>query len=331
MEPGNFGQTVAGGTIGAPIAAPAPPGVYAIFDTYVAPTGLGLGQNVGTSETVARWAGGLYWSTGFHILGANWTLGVEQPISYTATYPTHGATLGGNGFGPPFGGAVWFQDIGNPQFTPVLLQWTLGHGWFAAAGLTLIAPIGSAYNGTLNPDYFTVQPRGAIAYLGPDWHVTANFKYDINAASKGHTGTYQIIANSFPVIFNPALAATIASFGNGYQSGQELFIDVAATRVFGNLEIGPVASFKWQTTSDVPGGGFSCAQVAALLGPTRSCGNATNVSVGGLVGYNFGPVDLQAWATDSVYTRDDFSGWGVFSRLSFRLWAQDTAPALIRK
>jgi hypothetical protein len=45
-----------------------------------------------------------------------------------------------------------------------------------------------------------------------------------------------------------------------------------------------------------------------------------------LVGYNFGLVDLQVWAVDSVYTRDDYAGSGIFSRLTFKIWGPDAAP-----
>jgi hypothetical protein len=335
MEPGNFGQTLAGATIGAVIAAPAPPGVYIVMDSFIGPQGTGTGQNLGTTVTVPLWAPTIYWSTGWQFLGANVAGAVVQPFYYVASYQSNGGTLGGNGSGPPFGGpganpfvggTLWFENSGNTLFTPLILQWTLGHGWFADLGVTLIAPDGSHYNGTNNPDYFTVEPRGGLAYIDKDWHFTANFKYDINESSKGHTGPYQIIANAPPVSFVPPLAATIASFGNGYTSGNELFADLALTHLFGKLEIGPVASVKVQTTTDTPGSGFTCAQVAAALGPGLSCGRAENVAVGGLVGYNFGPVDWQVWVEDSVYTRDDFAGWGIFTRLTYKLWGPDAAP-----
>lgn len=345
MEPGNSGQTTAGMTIGEAVAAPLPAGVYIISNSYIAPGNIGAGhpapaggfatgQNFGTTITAFRYEPGIYWSTGFNFLGANWSMSVVQPFSFQAAYPTNGATLGGNGIGPPFGNTVWFEDVGNTKITPILGQWTLGGGWFGALGLTLIAPDGSRYNGTLNPDYFTAEPRAAIAYISPDWHVTANLKYDINGASTGHTGTYQIAANlPFPLGFGGTpLAPVIAGIGNGYRSGQELFLDVAATHLFGNFEIGPVASFKWQTTADRPGGGFTCPQLQAALPPTLSCGRAQTASVGALAGYNFGPADLQVWATDTVSSRDDFRGWGVFSRLSFALWTPNAAvPALLHK
>jgi hypothetical protein len=308
------------------IAAPAPPGVYIINDTIIAPTLTGVGQHLGTTVTIPLWAPTLYWSTGWQFLGANIAGAVVQPFYYVANYATNGATLGGNGSGPPFGGAIWFENTANTLFTPIILQWTLGHGWFADLGVTFIAPDGSHYNGTNNPDYFTVEPRGGVAYIDQNWHFTANFKYDINASSKGQTGAYQIVANSPPVLFNQALASTVISFGNGYKTGNQLFGDFALTYQFGKLEVGPVAFFRQQTNSDSPGSGFSCAQVAAVLGPTLGCGKASDIAVGGLVGYNFGPVDFQVYITDNVKTQDDFGGWAIFSRMTYKLWGPDAPP-----
>ena len=213
------------------------------------------------------------------------------------------------------------------RLIPALLRSWLngisGQGLFAAAGITLIPPDGSHYNGTLNPDYLTYERIASVVYLSQDWHLIANLAYDINNPSAGHTGTYQIVANAPPVGPGTPLAATVASIGGGYTSGQQAFLDVSATHAFGKFEVGPVAAFKWQTTTDSPGGGFTCARVAALLGPTLGCGRATNYSVGGLVGYNFGVVNLQVWAIDSVYTQDDFRGWGVYTRMTFKMWGPD--------
>jgi len=330
LEPGDFGQTLSGAYIGAPIAAPAPPGLYAALEMFDGPSGRGTGQDLGTTVSVPLWIPTFFWSSGYHILGANLAMELEVPFYQTASYPSSGTTLAGNGSGPPFGDTVWFDTIANTRITPFLLEWSLGNGWFAAPGLTLIVPDGSRYNGTLNPDYFTAEPRLSVAYLSKDWHLTANFLYDINTRSGGHTGTYSLIANTpFPGFGGvPGLGGTpagpvVASIGNGYTSGQEAFLDVAATYQWGKFEIGPVAAFKWQTTSDSPGGGFTCAEVAALLGPTLGCGKATNISVGGLIGYNFGLVDVQAYATDSVYTKDDYGGWGIFGRLTFKLWGPE--------
>jgi hypothetical protein len=91
-------------------------------------------------------------------------------------------------------------------FIEQLLQsWHLGN-WqrlVASAGFTFIAPDGSTYNGMSNPDYWTYEPRVGLAYLGKDWNLTANLKYDFNTASAGHTGAYQIVAGASPI---PAVA-----------------------------------------------------------------------------------------------------------------------------
>jgi hypothetical protein len=328
MEPGNFGQTLQGTTIGAVIAAPAPPGVYIVNETFLGPHGVGVGQNLGNDVTVPLWGPTLYWSTGWQFLGANVAGAVVQPFYYVAAYPTNGTTLGGNGSGPPFGNTIWFENTANTLFTPVILQWTLGHGWFADLGVTFIAPDGSHYNGTNNPDYWTIEPRGGVAYIDQNWHFNANFKYDINGTSAGHTGSYQIAANlPFPLGFGGTpLAPVIAGIGNGYRSGNELFGDLSWTAIFGKLEVGPVASFHYQTTSDSPGGGFTCAQLAAALPANLGCGKSSNVSVGGLVGYNFGPVNWQVWITDTVSATDDYRGWGIYTRLTYKLWSPDAPP-----
>jgi hypothetical protein len=318
-EPGNFQQTLEGVTINAPLAAAPPAGLYAVMDTFIAPSAVGTGQNLGTTVSAPLWAPELFWSTGYHILGADLSMLVVQPFFDVAAYPT-------NESGPPFAGAVWFTNVHNTLFTPILASWDLGNFWHASAGFTFIPPNGSRYNGTNNPDYWTYEPRVALAYLGTDWNLTANFKYDINTASAGHTGLYQVVAGVIPV---PAVAAMVASIGRGYTTGQEAFLDLASTRKYGNWEVGPVASLKWQTTADTPGSGFTCTQVTAFLGPTLSCGTSTHHSVGGLVAYTFKsvPIKLEVWATDSVYTRDAFGGWGAFTRLTVPIWSNESHPS----
>jgi hypothetical protein len=266
------------------------------------------------------------------VLGANLSMAVVQPFYNVTAYPSNGASLAGNTSGPPFGNAILFENTANTLITPALLSWKLGNGWFANAGFTFMAPDGSKYNGTNNPDYWSYEPRAALAYLSPTWHLTANFKYDINTASSGHTGTYQLAANlPFPLGFGGTpLAATVAGIGNGSTSGQQAFLDLAATYRTGKWEFGPVAALKWQTTADTPGGGFTCAQLAAALPASLGCGRATNYAVGGLIGYNFGPVDFQVWLLDSVYAQDDYKGLAVFSRISFKLWGDEPKPMLTK-
>jgi hypothetical protein len=48
-----------------------------------------------------------------------------------------------------------------------------------------------------------------------------------------------------------------------------------------------------------------------------------NFALGGLVGYDFGPVDLQLWVTDSVARSNAIDGLDVSTRLGFRIWAPE--------
>jgi hypothetical protein len=320
IEPFDFGNTLQGATVGFPIAVPPPPGVYGLLETLIAPNASGVGQFNGYSVSAFLWAPELVWSSGYQILGGNFTMAVVQPFFDTAVYPT-------NDVGPPFEPTtIWTQNISNTIWTPALLQWRLAPEWFAAAGFTFIAPDGSRFNGTNTPDYWTFEPRAALAYITKDWHLSANFKYDFNTTSAGHSGAYQTLAAAVPI---PSLAATIASFGYGYTSGQDAFLDLTAAYQYGKWEFGPIATFKWQTTSDTPGSGFTCAQVAAITtatGHPLPCGVAENYSLGGVAGYDFGPARLQVWVTDAVHAQDDFLGWAVYTRLTFKIWGPETPP-----
>jgi hypothetical protein len=205
----------------------------------------------------------------------------------------------------------------------------LGKGLFGGVGMTFVVPDGSRYNGTANSDYFSFQPRAFLAYLDKDWHLTANFRYNINTASAGHTGFYQSEAAGLPALGLGAFSSTVASIGNGYRSGDTAFLDAAALYQYRKWEFGPVASLKYQTTADTPGAGFTCAQLpTAVLGgkiAVPGCGMSQSAAVGGLLGVDLGAAHFQMWATDSVHTQDDFGGWGVYSRLIFKI--TDDAPA----
>ncbi|MGU3536391.1 transporter [Methylobacterium sp. A54F] len=75
-----------------------------------------------------------------------------------------------------------------------------------------------------------------------------------------------------------------------------LNLDLTATRKFGKWEVGPVA--------------FGSTDLPSPVASYRSQGQ---VAVGGLVGYNFGPVNLQAYVTRDVVERNygglDTRGW----------------------
>lgn len=84
-----------------------------------------------------------------------------------------------------------------------------------------------------------------------------------------------------------------------------------------------------QTTTDVPGGGVPCSALAATV---VHCGIQQAIAAGALVGYDFGPVSVQAWVTDQFYSKDTPGGGiSVWTRFGFRLWGPEAPKPLVAK
>jgi hypothetical protein len=49
------------------------------------------------------------------------------------------------------------------------------------------------------------------------------------------------------------------------------------------------------------------------------------------VGYDFGPVDIQAWVTQSVFRQDAIDGLTFWSRIGFKLWGPEAPKPLVAK
>lgn len=333
VEPGDFQATLRGVTIGIPLGAAPPPGLYASIETFTGPNAEGTGQNSasagangGRGLTVFGQAESLSlaWSTGFNIAGGSLVLAAIQPYftvaglgtANTAAVPTIGT--------PPvdFTTGSFFENWHNTVWSSAV-SWNWKNGWFTSLGFNFQGPDGSQYDGTLNQDYWTFSPTAAIAYLSKEWKIAINAEYDIHTASAGHTGTYAALAALTGI---PGFATP----GVGYTTGNQLFIDWSVEHKWGKFSIGPAGYFKFQTTSDTPGTGtlfnepgvaITCASLAAdpAFGQSLSCGRAEAIALGGIASYDFGPAELQAWVTDDVYNKDDFEGWSIFTRLSFKI------------
>jgi hypothetical protein len=314
-EPGDFGQYFRGVTIGDPFGAAPLPGVYFENVTLYAPHSVGHGQVGAFNASATSEIPIVIWSTGWTFLNAKVVIAASE--EYFEVNAWSSATAG-----PPFTDTTHYPAWHDTFLNPLTLSWELVPlKWYASAGLAFFVPDGSRYNNTPNPDYWTLEPNAALSYIGDGWDLTARFVYDINGASAGHTG---------PFAGTPA-----AAFGIGYRSGDQLFVDLTATKKFGNWEIGPVGYIGGQLTSDHPGSGFSCATMATVTGVT--CGRATDIAIGGLIAYypnlpNLTPA-LKLYITDSVYTKDDFGGLVIWTKLSFKLpdLTQNPAPPAIHK
>jgi hypothetical protein len=305
-ESGSFQNRLNGATVGLPLGALPPPGLYTGLETvYLGTLGVGPSTTGNQNTAVGRTylpaiaqAVPLLWVPGWHFLGASYAMSVVQ-----AFYNNNNTGTGSPG--TPFGTPA--TPVGSGQYTtanttwnPIVLSWNLGTGWFASVGFNFMSPDGThTSKGSLftpNPDYWTFEPTFAIAYLASSWNLAGNFFYDINSASKG----------------NCCAQATVTG-------GNTLYGDFHALYKLGKWSIGPVAYFEQQVTKDT---GSGC--------PTF-CGNLSNVAVGGLVGYDFGPVDLQVWITDSVARSNAIDGLDIWTRLGFRIWAPEAPKPLVAK
>jgi len=368
IEPGDFNATLTGATIGIPLGAAPPPGLYSSLQSFVGPNGVGTGQNsaaagagpyergltvFGQADTVS-----LAWSTGYNIFGGSLVLAAIQPFFTVGGLSTNCQPIaGGNCIGSPpiaFGGALvgplaqpvggaFFENVHNTIWSSAV-SWNWHNGFFTSLGFNFQGPDGSTYNGTLNQDYWTFQPTAAIAYLSKDWKIAVNADYEIHTASRGNTGSYAAVASnsSANVVIPAALGPGVITAPNGcfgfqcpgigYTSGNQLFIDWSAEYKWGKWSFGPAGNFKFQTTADSPGSGYTCAGLATTAGGGffaangLTCGKATDISLGGILGYDLGGAELQTWVVDSVYNKDDFSGLEIFTRLSFKLGGPPPAP-----
>lgn len=330
VESGAF-QYLAGASIGIPGGAAAPPGLYTGFtfaeglyggmtgnQGNVAPgastRGFGLGSFIGIVPVV--------WSTGWHFLGASYSVAVIQPfvsavVGQGGSVPGFGVNANGSCASPPLGAnwCAWQQMFINTVWQPLNLSWNLGSGWFASVAFTFQAPEGSRYIGVANPDFWAFDPGAAISYLSANWNASVNMSYNVYTASAG-----------------TAMNLGGTAFGNGYVSGNQFVGDWHVLYKLGKWEFGPVGYWVAQTTADRAGGAGCAALAASATLGGLACANQNFIGLGGFVGYDFGPVDLNVWVTDTVWQQNTGqSGVLVWTRLGFRLWAPEAPKPLVAK
>jgi hypothetical protein len=309
VEPGDFTNYLRGASQGLALGALPPPGIYGGFALDVTGAGASPGKGNQSTAFASNPAPGfgqsLLFVPGWTIFGGSYTAQIVQGMYYG---------LSTSSVNPPFAAsAMNGPELANTTFNPFTLSWTLGHGWFTALGINIIAPIGSQWHSTLtdlnlNPDYWTFAPAWALSYIDPNWFLSANFRYDINTASRG-------VTMGAPIL--PGGAA------NGFVSGNELFGDFTGLYRVGKWQFGPVGFFEAQTTADRPGGGVPCTPAI--------CGYQSQIGIGALVGYDFGPVALQAWFDDTVQCQNAICGVDVWGRVTFKILGFDTPKPMTVK
>jgi Putative MetA-pathway of phenol degradation len=184
-------------------------------------------------------------------------------------------------------------------FNPALfgqLAWDLGNGFGFSYALGAYFDVDQAVAFSSN----SLNQRFALSYTGGGWNLTANVIYGIQL--DGFAGRAQISPCPTPFAFNGC-------------NPDFINVDLTATRKFGKWEFGGVAYGSTDLTS-----------------PIASYLKQSQFAVGGLFGYDFGPLTLQVYATTEVYERNyggrDTRGW---FRLIVPLWKPAAPPPLITK
>jgi hypothetical protein len=310
FEPGATFATFPGVLMGEPVGAlPPTPGFYfdalihygeASLPTIMSRTPYGPGSIKSDSAAVTPT---LLWSSPYKIFGASYGAALVQPMTVISSFGYVNVPQGTQSV-TSHGGVIH-----DAEFIPAILSWDLTGGFFTSIAIDVYVPDGriSGINGLssqIGSPFYTIEPAWAISYLADGLNLTASFLYDFNT-------------------MNPY---------SGVVNGQSINIDLTATKKFGKFEIGPIAYFAFQTTSD---SGGSLKGYLATIGastPANYCGPlpaglpspCSRASVGGLggrIGYDFGPARLSLQVTDSLFDHGQggLNGWRIWTRLAFSL------------
>ena len=188
--------------------------------------------------------------------------------------------------------AVEHQDSFWGIYNPLVagqLAWDLGNGW----GFSYLFGAYFQVDQPLAWDSTSLNQRFALSYTANGWNLTANVIWGIQLDHVGDRP--QISPCPFPFGFNSC-------------NPDFINVDITATKKFDKWELGLVGFGSSDLNRPVPG----------YL-------KQSQIALGGLIGYDFGPVVLQGYVTTDVmennYGGHDTRGWG---RVIIPIW---TAPA----
>lgn len=196
-----------------------------------------------------------------------WTPGFDilgGRYSMTVTQPINDLKVNGGG------AFIDAKGLANPYVAPASLSWMLAPGLFVSSGVGMYLPVGSD---EIRNHFWTFEPQLAVSYLGDGLDLTLHAALDINTK------------NSL----------------TDYTTGDRLYVDVTATKKFGNWEIGPVGYVVSQVSADDNDG--------HAYGPAQpTFGETQRIALGGMIGYDFGPAAVRGYFTDEIYARNGSDG-----------------------
>jgi hypothetical protein len=269
-----------GGDYGIATGALPPSGLYFINTNALMNWHLYSGsRNTNTNVNIFLEVPTLFWSTPYKIFGAHYALSVSQPWTQIDVRPNNNSI-----------GDIARSGLFNTIVSPIMLSWDLPRNLYFGAGLGVYIPNGNSTNPLTNPagnlngnNFWTLEPSLAVSWLHDGWNLSLKLYYDYNFKDRSID----------------------------YKSGNVLGTESTISKEIGRWNIGLSSYTQFQITNDT-------GTAVALLNGAYAAekGNrAQAISVGPVVGYNFGPVSVSASYFDAIDAHN-FVG-GSFGYLRF--------------
>jgi hypothetical protein len=265
-----FSVTPPGERVGLDLASPLPEGVYF---ADVASVGTWRDGPKNGDSALDYNVPVVVWSTPWNLLGAH--------IQFWAAAPELLAGYNHADYGVP--GSAYLQGMYNP-FIAGQAAWSLGNGFAVSALVGAYLPVtGGDFGNLLN--YTTIHEMLAGSWHGAGgWNVTVNLYGGERLQSGSCTALPAGVSKAYP-------------FGTTCNNNGYFNYDIGVTHTFGKWEFGVVGFGS--TDFSVP----SVPNLYSVDGTLYPKSQA-QFAVGGLMGYNFGPVIMQLIVATDVYTQN---------------------------
>lgn len=227
-EPGASDNYFPGSTVDAPVGA-LPPGITEInYFTYYSGEAVDAhGNKLGYSVSSQAYVSQFWWNPNIKILGANYGAFILQPFANAQVDNRSDPALVKLGTSSEFGAA-------NTLFKPVNLSWNLAPNLYFSTAYGFYAPTGAYQTPVASPTKFTVntgnnfwtfEPEIGLSYWKPGpngYNLSAHVLYNVNSENED----------------------------TKYRSGDQLFVNLTATKSLGAFNAGIVGFYTKQTTAD---------------------------------------------------------------------------------
>lgn len=234
-EPGVPPSMPPGATMGVPVAATPPEGLYFSSRSGFADFTLtdSSGNFAGADITLKDTAFQFLWVPGIKMFGGDYRALVTVPVLDIDQRLS--APLGS--------GRSSKLSFSGVEIRPLDISWQVAPGIFVATGFSVFTPGDWSASAPVNTggNFWTFAPSVAVSYMRDGWNATLHAIYFTNTRNDT----------------------------NDYKSGDELLVNATAMKDFGNFSLGPVGYYRRQLSADSNGGsayGGTTAGKAEQLG-----------------------------------------------------------------